>query len=478
MKKQIVSGATWSFFGRLGFLSISLITNIWLARLLTPNEFGQVSIIMFFITLANILTESGLGGALIRKKDASLVDYSTVFVINLAISCLCFIVCLCIAGPLSIYYGDSELKNLLIVSAFILIIRAFQLTQTTRLTSLMKFKEQNIYRIISLLVSSVIGIILAYRGFGVWSLVIIQLLTGLINTIILWFSEGFFLKFQFSKISFKELYGFGINTTLASFLNISFENIYQLILAKYFSITQTGLYYQAKKLQEVPGGVLNMLTQGVIFSGLSEYQNDKVEFLNKYHKVTLYMLVFMGFISGFIFIYSKPIILILYGDKWTGAVLYMQILTVASFFQIQEYVNRVIFKVFDRTKEILFLEIFKKFIQFVGIIIGIYFRDVFILLIGFVITNIIGYFLNFYYSRQILGKLDFHEILLILKILAISIISVLTVVSLNNCLHFENIFVLFSIPIFLIFYILGIVLLKIMDIKSEFRSIIKMYNKK
>ena len=199
LKKIVINGTIWSVLGQLASLLIILVTNILLARLLSPNEFGKVAIIMFFITLSNIFIDSGLGGALVRKKKPTQADYSTVFVTNLIISILCFIVILFGARFVASYYNDILLKNLLIVAGFALIINAFQLTQNAKLIIEMKFKEKAIYRFIAVMISSLIGIYFAYHGIGVWSLILIQLLTTGINVILIWLFQGFFINFFFSK---------------------------------------------------------------------------------------------------------------------------------------------------------------------------------------------------------------------------------------------------------------------------------------
>ena len=476
-KKSIIKGTIWTVSGRLGSLIIILLTNIWLARLLSPIEFGQVGVIMFFVMLANVLTESGLGGALIRKKEATLKDYSTVFVTNLIFSVLCFILIVLFAGTIASYYEDPLLENLLIFAALVLIINAFQITQNAKLMSDMKFKEYSIYVFISVFVASVIGIFFAYRGVGVWALIIIQLLTASINTILLWVFEGAFLKIYFSKNSFKELYAFGVNTTLASLLNTGFDNIYQLVLAKYFSLVQTGYFYQAKKLQDVPGGILNMLTTGVVFSSLAKLQDDKKAFTYTYNKTTLYFTVVLGFVSAFIYLYSEPIILVLYGDKWIGAIFYLQLLTIASFFHLEEKINRVIFKVFNQTKKILYLEYVKKAIQALSIFIGIYYVDLKVLLIGFIITNIIGYFINYYYSRKIIGGIDFYELLTILKVIMVSALCVIITLGMFRVLNLDGVQKFVILPISIFIYLFSIHLFTIINIKKEISILNNLYRK-
>ncbi|MFV0598196.1 MAG: lipopolysaccharide biosynthesis protein [Bacteroidales bacterium] len=462
LKKNIITGTIWSVGGQLAYLLILLGTNIWMARILSPNEFGQIGIIMFFITIANVFTESGLGGALVRKKDALPSDYSTVFVFNLVISLLCFLLLYLSSSYIADFYNDSTLKSLLIVSGFILIINAFQIVQNAKIVSEMKFKRKSIIRLVSAILGSIVGITCAYQGLGVWSLVYMQLISAASLTLIYWITEGLFFSFLFSKKSFLELYRFGVNTTLASLLNTAFDNIYQLILGRYFSVNQVGLYYQAKKLQDVPGGIINMVSQSVIFSGLAKLQEDKESFIKAYNKITLVFLVILGFISCFIYIYSEQIILILYVNKWLGAVFYMQLLTIASFFYYQEKINRIIFKVFNKTNQILYLEFLKKGIQCLTILIGIYFLDINILIIGFIVTSIIGYYINYYYSRKILGVNNRYEIITFLKIILVSFVCIFIVYIINN--QFSGVYIkLSTLPFLIILYWGGLYILKIFN---------------
>lgn len=478
LKRTLINGTVWSVSGQMASLTITLFTNIWLARLLSPIEFGQMAVVMFFVIIANVLTESGLGGALVRKVEASQIDYSTVFVFNLALSVLGFFLIWFISGSVADFYSDPIIGELLVASSLVLVINAFQFTQNVKLIRQMRFKRKSIYRFVAVLISSVIGVFYAYNGLGVWSLVLIQLLTALINTMLLWFFEGFMWRFSFSKTSFTELYGFGINTTLASLLNTVFANIYQLVLGKYFSITQTGYFYQAKKLQDVPGSIINTVSQSVVFSSLTKLQDDKEAFRVAYNKVTLYFLVALGFISAFLYFYAELLITLLYGEKWLGAVFYMQILTIASFFYIQENINRVIFKVFNQTRKILHLEIFKKLIQSVSIVLGILYLDFHFLLYGYVLTHIIGYMVNYYYSRKIIGSIKMFELYTVIKISIVSILSVLIAIIMASILKLEGVFLGVLFPVLLFVYVIGIGILKVINVRKELGKIMTSINRK
>lgn len=478
LKKGLVTGFLWSFIGQSGYLFIALITNIILARLLSPYEFGQVGIVMFFIVIAKVLTESGLSGALIRKNDATQTDYSTVFIFNLVISLFLFLIVILSASFIADFYNDSELRLILIVASSVLIINAFQITHNAKLVQDLKFKKKSIYSFVSILIASVTGITMAVQGFGVWSIVSVQILSSLLLTILLWLFEGSIGKFVFSKTSFKSLYKFGVNTTLASLINTAFENIYNLVLGKYFSIAQTGLFYQAKKLQEVPVGIIKSTTLGVVFSTLSKVQDNIDSFNIMYKRVITVFTVAVGFICTLIYFYAENIVLLLYGKQWIGAVFFMQLLILASFFYMQEMFNRVIFKVFDQTAKILFLEIIKKTIQFITIIIGVVTLSIEMLMYGFVLTSVISYFINFYYSRKVLGYFDWQEVFLAIKVISIAVFTVITTMFLTNFLNLKGYFTFWLLPLMFILYFLLVKFAGVANIVTEYKVVLKLLKKK
>ena len=478
LKKGLVTGFLWSFIGQSGYLFIALITNIILARLLSPYEFGQVGIVMFFIVIAKVLTESGLSGALIRKNDATQTDYSTVFIFNLVISLFLFLIVILSASFIADFYNDSELRLILIVASSVLIINAFQITHNAKLVQDLKFKKKSIYSFVSILIASLVGITMALNGFGVWSIISVQILSSLLLTILLWLFEGSIGKFVFSITSFKSLYKFGVNTTLASLINTAFENIYQLILGKYFSINQTGLFYQAKKLQEIPVGVIKSTTLGVVFSTLAKVQDNREQFNRLYKRIITVFTVAVGFICMMIYFYAENIILLLYGEQWLEAVFFMQLLIMASFFYMQEMFNRIIFKVFDQTAKILYLEIIKKTIQLITIIVGVITLSIEILIYGFVLTALISYFINFYYSRKVLGHFDWQEILITLKVAFISIFSIVIGLLILNNFDVKGYNTFWVIPVLVILYFILIRFAGVANVIGEYREVIQLLKRR
>lgn len=436
LKSKFVKGTFWSIFGQMFSLILGLVVNIWLAKFLMPSAFGQIAIIMFFISIFTIFTEGGLSGALIRRPEVNSLEYSTVFLFNVLISIVGYLLIFAIAPMIAEYYSNLELIPLLRATSVVLIINAFQFNQNTRMIVEMKFKARALCKIFSVILGAICGILLAYLGYGIWSLVYLNIVGAVFYTIFITAINFKKVSLRFSINAFKELYSFGLNTTLASLINVFFDNIYQLLLAKYFSFTQTGFYYQAKKIQDVPGGIINTLSQSVFFSALAKLQNDK-DFFNKvFLTITRYSLITLGLISILIYSYSKLVILLLFGNEWLGSVFYMQVLTFASLFYMQELVNRIVFKIFNKTKQILYLEMLKKVIQIFSIFVGLINKSLELLLVGYIVVSFISYVINVYFSSRILNSNFWSEVRLLVSFLIVFSFMILVDYLLMNYFDF------------------------------------------
>ncbi|WP_165851359.1 lipopolysaccharide biosynthesis protein [Brumimicrobium aurantiacum] len=460
-----MSGTLWTLLGQFGYLGVTLIANIILARILSPEEFGQLGVVLFFIVIARVLTESGLGAALVRNNNATNTDYSTIFIFNLIISVVFCILLIATSGAISDFYDDQALQRLLIVSSFILIINAFQIIHGTRLVSNMRFKQKSKYEFFSILISSAIGIILAFNEFGIWSLVFMHLSNALIATLLMWLFEGGIGTLAFNIDSFKYHYKFGVNISLASLVIAVFDNIYQIVLAKYFSISQTGLYYQAKKLQNVPIGLQNKVTQTVFYSALSKLQEDKNKFKYMYHNMIKIISIGSGLIALIILLFAYDIILIVLGEKWVSATFFLQILSIVGFFQIQENFNRMLFKIFNDTKFVLYLELIKKIIQTITIVVGLLNHNLNILMYGFLITSILSYSINYYVASKNYSFIGKRELLINLKVFLISLL-----ISIAYFL-FSDFILLYRIIFVLLLYTVSIVLFRLL----VFEDLIKFF---
>lgn len=467
LNRELLTNTIWSFMGRFGYIIIGLISNIVLVRLLSPEQFGQVSIIMFFIIVSSILIESGLSGALVRKQTITDIDYSTVFLFNMSISLFLMFVLIISADFIALFYNDPSLKVLLQISSLILVVNALRLTQSVKLIRDLRFKAKSLYELIAILIGSVVAIIAAFQGSGALSLIILQLTTSLVITVLFWIYAGPIKNYKFSMEAFRQVYKFGINTTLASLIDKAFDSGYQLILAKYFSLSQAGYFYQAKRLQEVPVSLIQSSVLGVVYATLSKLQEDIKSFNSLYFNIVRIFTVAIALICILIFFYSEVIVQLLYGSTWLVSANYLQLLIIGSFFYLQEIFNRILFKIFDRTELILKLEIVKKVILTITIVYGVYTLSIANLLYGFIVASIISFLLNYHYARKIHKLSYWGELIIISKVIIVSVITILINSYTQSYINITGWLSLLLIPNILLIYILLLQLLRVVNIKQD-----------
>ena len=464
--RVIFINTVWSFIGRFDSITISLITNIILVRLLSPQDFGQVGIIMFFFLILSVLVESGLGGALVRQEHTSEVDYSTVFIFNLLISIIIALGIFISAESIAVYYNDDKLIFLLKLASLVLIFNALRITQAVKLIRSLRFKEKSLYETTAFSIAASISIYMAIEGYGPVALVMLELVNTIILTIIFWYFVGPLKKFKFSSSSFLKFYKFGFNTTLASLLNQVFDNIYHLILAKYFSIQQAGYFYQAKKIQGLPLGIIQGSVLNVVYSALSRLQNNTTEFNKLYYNVVKIFTIGVAFLCIVIFLYADALINILYGSEWYHSIYYLKILIVAAFFSLQEILISLIFKVFDRTDMILKLEILKKILLSITIFYGILVSNVNYLFYGFVLTAIFSFLINYYYAKKVQMSFFWDEIIIVMKVVLISILIVVFFDFLNGFYEIEIGVGFFMFPVIFLSYILALFVVGVLSLNE------------
>lgn len=474
IKKRIVSGAIWTISGQIGYYGVSIIANIVLARILSPSEFGKIGIALFFISIARVIAESGFGAALIRNKQANDLDFSTIFIFNFFISLSLVSLLVFSSGYIATFYNDSELRDILAFSSFALIINAFQFVQTTKLIREMKFKAKAIYDFIAIVISSTVAILLAMNDYGVWSLVIMQMLTTSINAILLWTFEDRIMSLKFSRKSFLFHYKFGVNTTFASILNSIFSNINQVIIGKYFTIAQTGLYYQANRLQDAPLGVINNINQSVIYAGLSKIQDDKLRFTKAYLNIVRVLTVFTGFVSMVFFVFATEIVVILYGEKWIDSSFFLKILSLAGFFYMQEMFVRNLFKIFNQTAYIIKLEIVKKIVHLICVTIGVLLLRMDVLMYGFLFNCIFAAIINYHISRKIYSFLGYSDLIVLTKLIII-ISGIYLIIQLINCNNNFQIEFFLQIAIAILLYFIGLFIFRVL-IKDDIKIISSLRN--
>jgi O-antigen/teichoic acid export membrane protein len=246
IKEKVIVGMLWSFAERFGFLTIQFITNIILSRILSPIDFGLIGMLMVFIALSNVIIEGGLGSALIQKKKPSSEDYSTIFYINIIIAIFLYVILYLSSNQISNFYKQDLLEDMLKVIGLVLFFDSLSIVQNNLLMKKLNFKKIAKIKVSAALLSSIVAIISAINGLGVWSLVIQTLLNSFFKTVFFWLLANWKPSFVFSYKSFKELFGYGYKLLTASMLSELFQNLQTLIIGRVFSAKDLGFFTQAK----------------------------------------------------------------------------------------------------------------------------------------------------------------------------------------------------------------------------------------
>lgn len=402
LKKRTVSGLIWSFADNFVNLGITFIVGIILARLLSPREFGLIGMLTIFIAISQSFINSGFSQALIRKKDPSIADYSTVFYFNLLIGIFCFLILFFCAGLISRFFNEPQLKLLLQVLGFSLIINAFTLIQQTILTRRIDFKLQTKISIISSVVSGVVGIGMAFAGYGVWSLAIKTLTMYAITSILLWLWNKWKPILVFSIKSFKELFSFGSNLLISGLIDTIYRNLFYFIIGKYYSAQELGYYTRADQFNMLPSSSMTTVIQRVSYPVLSSIKEDIPKLKEAYSKlIKSTMLICFVLMFGLAAI-ARPMILTLIGEKWEPCVIYLQMLCFVGMFYPLSALNLNMLEVEGRSDLFLRLEIIKKSLAIPIILIGILW-GIKAMISGMIVNTLIAYYLNSYWSGRFIG---------------------------------------------------------------------------
>lgn len=361
----------WSGIGKFGTLGLNLISNIILARLLLPKDFGAIGMLNIFIAISGILVTAGFGSALIQKKEPSQVDYNSVFYWNLIASIVLYIILFFSAQSISDFYSIPILTPILRVQSLSLIIQAFSTMQCNILQIELKFKELSIRNIASTIAGTSIAIVMAYTGFGVWSIVANNIVSNIAGVLLLWKMSPWRPTRHFSWNSLKELFPFGSLIALSSLLETIYTNIQGLIIGKWFSATDLGLYTQAMKLQSVPTDSLSQIVNQVSFPIFSKLQDDKQQLLNGVRKV-IKAITYINFpLMVLLIIIAEPLITMLYGEKWLASIPYFQILCISGMVYTLNTLNTNVIKSLGKGKLYFYVQLSKRLVGIALIIIGL-----------------------------------------------------------------------------------------------------------
>lgn len=430
ISSKVKSSLIWKFAERICAQGVSFIISIILARILMPEDYGTVSMVLIFITLANVFITSGLNTALIQKKEASETDFSTMFYCNFILSVILYIILYISAPYIADFYNNIELITILRVLALKLPISSINSIQHAYVSRNLIFKKFFFSTLIGTIISGVIGIEMAYKGFGVWALVAQTLTAPIVNTFILLFIIPWKPKLHFSLKSVKELIGFSSKLTLASLISTGYSELRSLIIGKVYTSEDLAYY---KKGNSFPDLIINNVDStigSVLFPAMSRYNEDKekVKELTRKSMRTSSYIIFPILVG--LFVVAKPLIKMLLTDKWILAVPFMQINCLSQMSMPISTANNQAIKALGRSDVLLKMETLKKTI---GIIIILSVMNISVMAIAlsgilyaFIATIVNIYpnkkLMNYGFKEQIADILPFFMMSLVMGLVTYSIL--------------------------------------------------------
>lgn len=402
LKEKVVKGVSWNLIEQFGIHGMTFALGIILARLLTPEDFGLIGMIMVFFIIAEVFIKSGFGEAYVQKQVVTQVDANTVFYTNLTISVLLYGLMWSVSPAISRFYEQPDLINLMRIMGLVIIINAFSIIQEAQIRREIDFKRKTKVSLIATIISGLIGISAALLGMGVWSLVIQRLGSRLLVTLGLWKTSNWRPTLNFSYNSFKKMFSYGSWILFAAIIQKIFDNIYIIVIGKYFSAAQLGFYTQSKKIQILVSHQLSNTIGAVSFPVFSQHQNDKEMLKKLMQKFQIFTLFLLTPILVLLIIVSKPFVILLLTEKWAPMIPYLQLLCIIGLFYPIQLINIVVLKAQGKSRLNFYLGLIKNSFRLINIFL-LYQYGIIHLLVGEIVISFISLLINTWFTHKMIN---------------------------------------------------------------------------
>ncbi len=430
IRNQALKGMLWSSGGSFAFQVVRILTQIVLARLLWPEAFGLVALVMAFVSVANYLIENGMTLFLIRKQELEQDDAYTLFVANVVFAFGMMSLLVVMSNVIADALGETQVRALLMVSSSAIVFNALGSVHKALLTRDLAFRGQTIVLLISALLSGFIAIVLSFLGFGVWSLVIYNVIFQLIQTILIIRMIPIDLKGRLNQVFLKDAIVYSWKLMLSGLIHTIYENIFNLIMGGLYSTTVLGYYSNALKIRDGAAQTLTDAIQKVSFPVLSKLQDDMQQLVDTNRRILkLSIFVIFPILIG-LAATSEAIVNVVFNEQWLGMIPVLQILAFNGLLIPLHKVNLNLLTVVGRTDLYLRLEIIKKIVAFITIALGLYFSVSLEQLLWILFVNaLLGYIFNVHYTALLVDYGYFKQIKDVGMILITSLIMGLCVTA-------------------------------------------------
>lgn len=401
-KNSVVKSLIWKFLERGGVQGVQFILQIILARLLCPEDYGVLAILLAFVALADVFVQSGFNTALIQKKDADSLDFSSVFWLSLFVSGVFYIILFFSAPFISKFYKMDILTPVLRVLSIRLFFGALNSVQNAMVSKTMKFKRFFFSSMGGIFGSGLAGIIFAYKGFGVWALVIQQLVNSFLISIILWFTVKWRPEFKFSFSRIKGLFSFGWKLLCSSLLNTGYNQLYSLVIGRFYTSSDLGEFSRGQQFPQVISCNLDGAIQSVMLPTLSSYSDKREEVKRIMRRsITTSAFFLMPCMFGMAAV-AKPLVQVLLTEKWLGCVPFLMLACFSYVLYPIHTANLTAINALGKSGIFLKLEIIKKVYGILILVFTIRFGLI-PLAVGQVVSGIISTFVNANPNKKLLG---------------------------------------------------------------------------
>nr|WP_314474189.1 lipopolysaccharide biosynthesis protein [uncultured Prevotella sp.] len=401
LKQKTTKGLFWSSVERFSNQGVSFIFSIILARILAPSDFGIIAMIGIFFAVAQSFVDSGFSNALVRKTDRREEDLSTCFYFNIGVGIVAYIVLFLIAPFIADFYNQPILSPIIRITGFGVVLNSLCVVQQALFTIKIDFKSQAKVTLSATIISGIVGVVLAYQGYGVWALVWQGVVMSLVRMGLLWLMSKWRPKAGFSKDSFHYLFGYGSKLLASGLLDTIYNNIYPIVIGKFYSPAQLGNYSRALSFAQLPSSNITSILQRVTFPVLSTIQDDLPRLQTNYRRLLkLSAFIVFPLMMGLAAV-AFPLIRVVLTPKWEGCSLYLQIICFALMWYPIHAINLNLLQVKGRSDLFLRLEIIKKIvgvcIMCITIPLGIT-----AMCIGMVVSSLISLFINTHYTGKLI----------------------------------------------------------------------------
>lgn len=401
-KNTVVASLVWKFLERGGVQGVQFVLSIVLARLVSPDDYGVIALVLVFIQIATVFVQSGFNTALIQKKDADEEDFSSIFYLSLFVALLCYWGLFLAAPAIADFYNQEILCPVIRVVSFTLFFGAVNSVQSAYVAKTMQFKRFFYSSMGAVLGSGVVGAVLAYQGFGVWALVAQQLVKDVLVCLILWFTVRWRPRVLFSMARVRGLFGFGWKLLCSALLDTVFRNSYNLIVGRIYDSQLLGFFNRGHQFPQVIATNLDGSIQSVMLPTLSAHNDDVREvkrITRRSISTSAYLL--MPCMFGLAAV-AEPLVKVLLTDKWLPCVPFLQLACISYSLYPINTANLTGINALGRSDIFLKLEIIKKVVTVVNLVVTIP-LGIYAMAIGQVITGFISTFINAYPNKRLMG---------------------------------------------------------------------------